>query len=447
VRTSRRVAWCAVAVLLMTNLVAAKKKTPSLIPVATYDTGLGENGSEIVSVRDDGIAAITNIAGSVDVLDLSNPSHPQLVRRVLVPDIHGRTPNSVAVHPHDDYFLVVIGRSGLTGRVAAYRLWDGALLASANVGIQPDSIAISPNGKYAVIANEAESPAQGDNGGDGSLSIVDLRSFEGEPGDLVVTNVHLPSASGLDGFSTGRTDDIGRLPVTNEPATLEPESVAFSPNSRYAYVTLQENNGVVRLTLATGELLYFGLGETRHDADLQNGGGYLPIENALTAFREPDGIALDKHGRFFVTADEGDTRNATGGSGPRGGRTVSIFDADTGELIGDTGSQIDDAAALAGAYPDNRSDRGASEPEVLDLTDYRGLTLVAVGLERANAVALIDVSDPSEPTVIAIAAIPFAPTQIGAGPEGVKFFRRGGRLFVASANEVAGTLSILEVAF
>ena len=38
---------------------------------------------------------------------------------------------------------------------------------------------------------------------------------------------------------------------------------------------------------------------------------------------------------------------------------------------------------------------------MLDITDYRGLTLVAVTLERANAVALIDVSDPTDPTVIA----------------------------------------------
>jgi hypothetical protein len=45
-----------------------------------------------------------------------------------------------------------------------------------------------------------------------------------------------------------------------------------------------------------------------------------------------------------------------------------------------TGSQIDDAAAAAGLYPDGRSNRGGSEPEVLDLTHYRGRDLVAVGL-------------------------------------------------------------------
>ena len=117
-----------------------------------------------------------------------------------------------------------------------------------------------------------------------------------------------------------------------------------------------------------------------------------------------------------------------------------MFDTDSGLLLGDTGSQIDDAAAAAGVYPDGRSNRGGSEPEVLDLTHYRGRTLVVVGLERANAVALIDVTEPAIPVVLDIASA-------GVGPEGIKFFRVGSRLFVATANEVSGTVSLFEVVF
>jgi DNA-binding beta-propeller fold protein YncE len=440
-KRSRRIALSATAALLFSSLAAADRKAaPQLVLMATYDTGLGIEGSEIISVRHtDGIAALTNVAGSVDVLDLSNPLEPQLLHRVEIDTATG-TPNSVAVHPHHDYFLVVIGTAGATGSVAAYRLSDGSFLASATVGIQPDSIAIAPNGQHAVVANEAEGVGIGQNGGPGSLSIVDLTGFNGvAPGELLVTNVALPSLAGVPGFSTARTDDIARLPVDNTPATIEPESVAFSRNSRFAYVTLQENNGVVRVDVLTGELTFLGLGQTSHATDLQVDGLYNPVD-LLTAFREPDGIALDQTGRFFVTADEGDTRNAAGSSAPRGGRTVSVFDADTGVLVGDTGSQIDDAAAEAGVYPDGRSNRGGSEPEVLDLTHYRGITLVAVGLERANAVALVDVSDPTAPAVIDI-------EPVGNGPEGIKFFRVGRRLFLASANEVSGTVSILEVVF
>ena len=427
-----------VASLILAGLATGDPRpSPTLVLRATYDTGLGANGSEIISIRDtDGIAALTNIAGSIDLLDLSDPLHPQRLRRIAT-DLALGTPNSVAVHPHCDYLLVVLGAPGRQGTAAAYRLSDGALLASAPVGIQPDSIAISPNGQHALVANEAEATGLNQNGGPGSLSLIDLAGCGARPPDLSVTTIALPSLAGLPGFSVGGTDDIGQIAIDNTPATIEPESVAFSHNSRFAYVTLQENNGVARVDVQTAEFMSFGVGQTTHLADLTVNGMYAPVQG-LTAFREPDGIALDVTGRLFVTADEGDTRNAAGASGPRGGRTVSVFDARSGALWSDTGSQLDDAAAEAGLYPDDRSNRGGSEPEVLDLTHDRGLTLVAVGLERANAVALVDVSEPSAPVVISVAAA-------GIGPEGIKFFRAGSRLFVASANEVSGTVSILEV--
>ncbi len=435
-KPAHRIALTTVVSLVCAQLsFADPKASPHLVARATYDTLLGMNGAEIISVRHtDGIAALTNVAGSVDVLDLSNPLAPRLLCRVAVNTAAG-TPNSVAIHPHHDYFLVVTGTAGVVGTVQAYRVSSdparcGSFLASAAVGIEPDSIAIAPNGKYAVIANEAEgrppiSPAAtGDAGGAGSLSLVDLTPFHDViAGQLAVTNIPLSIPSSIVGLSTGRTDDLARLPINNTPATIEPESVAFSHNSRYAYVTLQENNAVVRLEARTQELTFFGLGQTTHAADLTVNNLYQPVQ-VLTAFREPDGIALDKTGRFFVTADEGDTRTGSGAAGTRGGRTLSVFEADTGVLIGDTGGQIDDAAAAAGLYPDSRSNRGGSEPEGVDLAHHRGVTLAAVTLERANAVALVDVSDPASPTVIDV-------EQVGTGPEGVKFFRVGPRLFVA----------------
>lgn len=415
-------------------LASAAQAAPSLERVGTYSTGLGANGAEIVSVREsDHIAAITNIAGSVDVIDLSDPTQPVLIRRVATPL---GTPNSVALHPAHDYFLTASGSAGAIGKVAAYRISDGSLLQAENAGTLPDSVAIAPNGQWAVVANEAEGTGTGANGGEGSLTLIDLSGFNGSsPRGFTVTQVPLPSQAGVAGFSTGRTDDAGRLAVDDAPATLEPESVAFSPNSRYAYVTLQENNGVVRMD-SKGGLTFFGLGITSHAADLTTSGGYAPVET-LTLQREPDGIAL-LDGGVFVTADEGDTRTGSGGSGPRGGRTVSVFDATSGALLGDTGAQLDDMAGADGIYPDARSNRGGSEPEVLDAAHWRGQALVAVGLERANAVALIDLSDPSAPLVLDLEVV-------DAAPEGIKFYRDGSNLYVLSANEAAGTLSVLAV--
>jgi hypothetical protein len=440
-RILRNVTLSTVVLAWTGSLSANPPDTPTLTSVGTYDTGLGANGAEIISVRHaDAIAVLTNVAGSVDVLDLSNPAHPTRLRRVFV-DTTAGTPNSAAIHPQHDYFLVVTGRAGSTGAVSAYRLSDGALLDSAPVGLQPDSIAISRNGQFAVVANEAEAVEQGNNGGSGSLTLVDLQGFNGVgQNELAVTQIPIPALGNIPGISTGRTDDIGRLAVDNLPGTIEPESVTFSHNSRFAYITLQENNGVLRLDLQSGDFDVVGVGRVNHAADLTVDGVYDP-SGTLTGFREPDGIVLDRTGRFFVTADEGDTRNAAGSGSVRGGRTLSVFDASTGAFIADTGNQLDDAAATMfnpSRYPDDRSNRGGSEPEGLDLTEHRGRTLVAVGLERANAVALVEVSDPRHPTVIDAVAT-------GTGPEGIKFFNRGNRLLIAVANEVSGTVSILEV--
>ena len=445
----RRVSLVVVTVAgLVASAAPFAADPPHLELRSTYSTGIptGDN-AEVISIRHDGIAAITNTTGSVDVLDLSDPLNPIRLDRVLIDTTTG-TPNSVAVHPTNDYFLVVTGRGGVTGTLFAHRLSDGVLLASATVGFQPDSVAISPNGKYAVVANEGEGtppPAgatQGGNGGPGSISIIDLNQFKDSGDDLVVRSIALTSIAGVAGVSSGRTDAIAFLPIDNSPGTLEPENIGFSPDSRYAFVTLQENNAVIRLELKTGDMWVVGLGQTTHAADLTNGAGYDSTGQVLTAFREPDGIVVDQTGRFFVTGDEGDTTGAGGASGPRGGRTVSVFDARTGAFIADTGEQLDKAADAAGVYPGGRSNRGGSEPEGLDITHHQGWTLVAVALERANAVGLVDVSDPRSPKVINVLSL--AP-QIG--PETVKFFRQASRLFVASGNEVSRTVSILEVVF
>jgi predicted extracellular nuclease len=415
----------------------------ALSAVATYDTGLGEDNAEIIDLRGDRAVLTSSDNGSVDILDASALPELRRLQRVNI-TLPISNVNSAAIHPTKDLFLVATGEAGAPGYLGAYRLSDGTFLVSTTVGIQPDSVDIAPDGNLAVVANEAEgsepegSAATGSDGGPGSLSVINLSSFDPlTPTVLTATNVALPQPSGVSGLSTGRFDDLARLPITNAPETLEPETVTFSPDSQFAYVSLQENNGVVRLRLADNSLTYFGLGQTTHAADIINGGGYVPTAT-LTAFREPDGIALSPDGQFFVTADEGDTRPSAGSSGVRGGRTVSVFNAATGALLGDTGSQLDDIAAARGVYPDNRSNRGGSEPEVLDLAAFGGRTIVAVGLERANVVALIDVTTPTTPTVFQL-----IPT--GAAPEGVKLVTQNGALFVAAASEVAGTVTVATV--
>jgi uncharacterized repeat protein (TIGR01451 family) len=418
---------------------------PQLSAVATYNTGLGNNGAEIISVRDDR-GALTNAGdSSFDLLDVSDILSPTLIGRVG-PSAALSDLNSLAIHPSKDLLLAVAGKAvsatnPINGKVLAYRLSTGAFITEALVGIQPDAIGISPDGNYAVVANEAEAPGQNDNGGPGSISIIDLSGFDPDtPTPLNVITLSLPSQTSTLGFSSGRYDDIGRLLIDNTPDTLEPESVAFSADSQFAFVSLQENNGIARVELSPPyTLTFFGLYSTTHLADLTNDGVYNPNQ-LLTAWREPDGVAvLDIAGdRYVITADEGDTRPTAGSAGVRGGRTVSLFRADDGSFVADTAGSLDDLAARWGRYPDNRSNRGGSEPEVVDGILFNGQAIVAVGLERANAVVIIDVTQPQTPTLLSL-----IPT--GAAPEGVKLVARNQALYVLAANEVSGTLTIARV--
>ena len=411
--------------------------------VGAYNTGLGANGAEIIAVRDQW-GVLTNAGdGSVDILNLSNLPNITLIKRVKVPQLQGLT--SVAIHPYHDYFIAVAGAAQpaanpTAGTANFFRLSDGAFLKSVTVGIQPDSIAISPDGDYAVIANEAEGSAVGDNGGAGSLTMLNLDYFyPGYCHTVYVTQIALPSLAGYAGLSTGRTDDLARLAIDHTPGTLEPEFVSFSSDSRYVYITLQENNAILRLNLYYRTLSLLGLGQTTHAVDLISDGQFLPNQT-VSLFREPDSVDVvyANYQHYLVTADEGDTRDNAGNTGPRGGRTVSIFSAGSGAFVADTGNQIDTLAAARGIYPDGRSTRGGAEPEGIDGTRINGRTIVAVGLERANAVAFIDMTVPTAPNVYDL-------VQVGAAPEGVKLKLWNNKLYALTANEGDGTLSVVLV--
>ncbi|MCX6521598.1 MAG: tandem-95 repeat protein [Actinobacteria bacterium] len=439
-----------VAVLQHGGAVSAADEPPVLAAVATYDTGLGANGAEIIGVRSDRAVVSNAIDGSIDVLDVSDPLSPTLVQRIKRSELTGLT--SVAIHPTKDLFVAVAGASAPArfGRLLVFRLSDGALLndvvvatdAASTNGRQPDSVEFSPNGDTAVIAIEAEQVSLADDGGNGAIAVADFTGFDpAAPGTVSVATVEFPNINAVTGVSTGRTHGDAATPIDNAPGTIEPEGVGFSPDGLTAYVTLQENNAVARLDLGSPlpavlpVANVFGLGTISFLTDTVTSGGYLPT-NSFTAFHEPDGIRVVEIAgtRYLVVADEGDTRNAAGGNSVRGGRTLSIFDATTGTFVSSVQDGLNAVAARNGLYPDARSNRAGVEPEMIDVTTVNGRVLAAVSLERAGAVAMVDISTPTAPIVTGL-------VRTGDNPEGVKLISRDGQLFAYTANEVSGTVT------
>ncbi|MEB3198931.1 MAG: hypothetical protein VKK62_00210, partial [Synechococcaceae cyanobacterium] len=201
---------------------------------------------------------------------------------------------AVALSPSD------YATNGGKGLVRFYRVEaNGTLtqLADVSVGYLPDSIAFNANGTKLVIANEGE-PIAGygtDPSKDpaGSIGIIDIQgrvNLRFSYTELGFAGVSLPAGLRVSG-------PMGTTQVTD----LEPEYVTVLGN--YAYVTLQENNGVAKVNLISNTIeAIFALGTvdystqlvdlTDRDTPAGTTGFFKPLlGQAYEGLRMADGIA------------------------------------------------------------------------------------------------------------------------------------------------------------
>jgi len=439
------------AILLLAGTVAAQ----GLEPVGRYDSGVGK-GTEIISIQSSTRRAVVLVANrQIDLLDLSVSATPKRLARHDLGLADGEEITSVAFHPKRDLYIAAVRASkhDRRGRVVFVTASTGKITGQAEVGFEPDHVAVDPTGRFAVVANEAESYWKTESGYDSLPGSVSIVSLDGEPS---VRDVALPDADGTPGMLTaadGRKIErwidgkAVMIPLdSGAPKHLEPEYLVFSPDGKLAYVTLQENNGIAVIDVVGGKWVrYIGLGKTKHAADFTED-GKVAFDAALLALREPDGIAITPDGKYLVTADEGDTdpkasktpRDAATG----GGRTITIVDAATGKVVADTGNQVDLAAHRAGLYPDKRSDSKGAEPEIVVVFAQGQRVYAAVGLERAKSVVLVDITDARRPTVLG--AFPLGGKSFAT--EGLAVLQVGGATYIYAANEMSGDVTVYRFA-
>lgn len=467
--------------------------------ISLYSTGY-DNGTEIISVQDSTLrAVVTNsIIGEVDILDISNPEKLNRLARFSLNLKPGEELTSVDFHPALDIFAAVIDVGIERGRIELHSATTGELLDSTKVGYGPDAIVFAKQGHIALIANEGEDfwfdPAlKLFFSAEGSISIVhisqagliashnelalaDITNHEGFTvlasgrylkreidwdhdgiisqskdfdGNGLIDNpkVMLGTFEGHAVFGNEMKGEAAILIPINgfSPALLEPEYIAIAPDAQRAYVTLQEDNGVAVVDLTKEWITgYFGLGTTVHSVDLRSD-GWIKFNQTKTGLREPDGIATIANGRYFVTADEGDTD--VGSDEPddeilSGGRSVSVFDAYSGAFVGDTGNQLDKIAYQHSVYPELRSNKKGAEPEMVVAFEIEAKSYVVVDLERASAVVLIDMTDPAKPKAVALGKIPGDEEK---SPEGIAHFEMNGQHYILTANEMSGTVACFKI--
>jgi 2',3'-cyclic-nucleotide 2'-phosphodiesterase (5'-nucleotidase family) len=209
------------------------------------------------------------------------------------------------------------------GRVVFFNLNDGTVLGSLPVGFHPDMVAIN-NGRIA-IANEAEH-AWNDDSVDiatfdafqqpGSVSVIDagaVNSGNLTTFDFSTLSVNTVDFSGVPALISGLRDHTS-FETANTKAKhfhIEPEFIAFSPDNTKLFVSLQENNAIATLDLATLAWdAVTNLGQRPITIDASDQDDIFDVSNTALGLHMPDSIATwVKDGETYViTADEGDAR-------------------------------------------------------------------------------------------------------------------------------------------
>jgi 2',3'-cyclic-nucleotide 2'-phosphodiesterase (5'-nucleotidase family) len=303
--------------LLVLAAAAAPSAQVSLDPLGTYATGLFDEGAAEIIAFDpatDRAFFVNAEAGEVQAISLADPENPELVLSI---DLPGGGPNSVAVADGIVAVAVAAGEDTDAGEVRFYAT-DGTFLNAVTVGVLPDAVAFSTGGRYLVVANEGEpSDELGEDGTvdpEGTVSVIDLS--EGAAAATV-------RSVGFADFNVGasRNGELDASVLIDPRAAsvaqdIEPEYVAV--HGGRAFVTLQENNAIAEIDLATATVVgVYGLGFKDYSlagngidpSDRDDAVAIRPVP-VLGAY-QPDALAVFEEGGtvYLVTANEGDARD------------------------------------------------------------------------------------------------------------------------------------------
>ena len=400
---------------------------------------------------------------------------------------------SVAVDTVNDRIAVALQAEGYAdnGYVALLD-YDFNLIKAYEVGVQPDMVTFTHDGRMVLSANEGE-PREGYGAGtvdpEGSVSIIDLM-------DDSVTNAGFggfdSAALAAEGVLIGRVD--GQMNTAS--ADLEPEYIVVSADDSRAYVSLQEANAIAEIDLeakAVTDVSSMGfkdLGARENAVDLVEDGKYQAktYPGAVGVYM-PDALSIFTAGGtdYLVTANEGDAREwgdycneikktLTAEDGTEaekvrvldkslvtvpdesgeylyGGRSFAIYNADTMELVYESGNDFEEKTAeyLPGWFNcsnddieiDSRSAKKGPEAESVTVGQIGDRIYAFIALERIGGVMVYDVTEPAAASYVNyINTRDFSADIAGDdSPEGLCFISLDGTPMLLAACEVSGTVA------
>jgi hypothetical protein len=420
--------------------------------ISTYD----EKTKRLFTVNNSG----TN---QIDVIDISDPTKPTKIGKIDLTPYEGAS-NSVDVY--DGKLAVALesttNKQG-NGKVVIFNTSDYSLIKQVTVGALPDMITFSPDGKYIMTANEGEPNMDYSQDPNGTISIIETSTY-------TVTTLDFASFSSQ--AETLKKDGFRVSKVAKSFAQdIEPEYITISDDSKTAWVTLQENNGVAKVDIASKTITaIYPLGfkdfnTTENAIDVSDSDDKVAFNPwKVKGMFMPDAISHFSANNipYFVTANEGDAREYTANTDIKrmksmkldatvfpdaaklkldsnlgrlnliadmgdtdgdgdldemvsfGARSFSIWNGNTGKIVFDSKNDVDKKTQELGTYDDKRSDDKGSEPEAVKVIKMGNQNILFVGLERSDAFMTYDVTNPTSPQYLQT-------VKTGDAPEGVLF--------------------------
>lgn len=460
--------------------------------VAGTDLG-GTAAAEISAYDPDSKRLFTvnnETAALVDVLDLSAFPTIKKLAPINVSSLGG-VANSVAVSGGKLAIALEATQKQQNGSVIVLNTSTLTTIKQVTVGALPDMVTFSPDGRFIVTANEGEPNASYSNDPEGTISIIDVTdNYSVKTLNFAAFAASYPTLSAggfrVFGLNASFAQDI------------EPEYVSISADSKKAFVTLQENNGIAEVDLINGSILKLHPLGTKDISQLVNAMDASDKDNKkqlanwpVRSFYLPDAISgFSVNGTaYLITANEGDAREYTAfdeqkrvsaltldaaafpNSGELkkpenlgrlrvtstrgdidndgdydvlygfGGRGFSIFNAATMQLVTDSGNGLEQEVIKAGLYDDDRSDDKGVEPEGVTIGWMNNKPVAFIALERVDAIGVYDLSDPAAPKFLQI-------IKTGDAPEGVLFIPSdkspNGKSLLVTSNEEDGTVKFYQ---
>ena len=257
------------------------------------------------------------VAGFLDIINFSNPTAPTVISSINMNPYGGVT--SVAVKNGIVAVASPNADETLNGSVVFFDT-NGVFLKQVTVGALPDMITFSPDGTKVMTANEGQPNANYSIDPEGSVSVINISGGIPALTQANVTTLLFTAYNSQEAALIA--SGVRKLKLTSTLSQdFEPEYITISADSQKAYVTLQENNAIAEINLATTSITdIWALGTKNvntpgNGMDISDNNNQVLIANwPIQAFYMPDAVANYTVGgtNYIVTANEGDEKEYTG---------------------------------------------------------------------------------------------------------------------------------------